>query len=74
MISDYGGTNIVQVNILLIFMLFQEIMSLCMTFQVKNSPCRSLSMSHYRKNPKNSNTQKIAVIILKYEPCGFTIA
>ena len=29
--------------------------------------------SHYLKTPKNSDTKKLAVIILKFEPCGFTI-
>ena len=27
----------------------------------------------YSKNPKDLNTRKIVVIILKFEPCGFTI-
>ena len=27
----------------------------------------------YRKTPKNSDTRKIAVIILKFEKCGSTI-
>ena len=28
---------------------------------------------NYRKIPKNSDTQKIAVLILKFEQCGSTI-
>ena len=28
----------------------------------------------YRKNPKNSDTENIVVIILKFEQRGFTIA
>ena len=27
----------------------------------------------YHKNPKNSDTENIIVIILKFEQCGFTI-
>ena len=32
-----------------------------------------ISCHDYRKNPKNSDTQKIAVIILKFEQLSFTI-
>ena len=28
-------------------------------------------MQLYRKNPANSDTQKISVVILKFEKCGF---
>ena len=27
----------------------------------------------YRKDPKYSDTRKIDIIILKFEPCGFTV-
>ena len=36
--------------------------------------CNPTSRLHdYCKTPKNSDTKKLAVIILKFEQCGFTI-
>ena len=45
----------------------QQWSNICICF-----PCRNVNRNIYHKNPKNSDTWKIAVIILKLEQYNFT--